>query len=493
MPAERRPSLPLRIQLAAALVTAMLSGLTAAWVWFGWQEQWRAWQAEALEAGITLHAWLVDPVNRDPAPFTVTPLAAPFEPATREAAEGAPLAPAGWFETAFSFLPGAATPDNPAAAGRIAFRIYSPKLHYPISTVESTASGADALRFGRIIRVLATYCGDPQVYVHTATTGWLRVEGPKVWGCASAPADHRLPLLLVLAGVLAACFGWAASLAGRIGRLAGDIETLSDHGNTGLLDTSGPEEVAAIARAANGMLHAERERIARRAAILSGISHDLGTPAARLRLRAALIGDDDLRRKFEADIDRMSEMSNSVLSFARHEMEAEDLREVSLTALLTAIADDYADAGDPVTLEDPGNIELPAPRSIFQSGEPASTVPLHDRRRILCTCRPMALRRAITNLIDNALKYGGAAHLSLTTGPGTVAIHVDDEGAHLPPEELERLVEPFARGNNARARQGIGLGLTIVDSVARLHGGSLAFAARPQGTRATLTLRQQIG
>ena len=276
-------------------------------------------------------------------------------------------------------------------------------------------------------------------------------------------------------------------------RLAGDIETLSDHGNTGLLDTSGPEEVAAIAKAANGMLHAERERIARRAAILSGISHDLGTPAARLRLRAALIGDDDLRRKFEADIDRMSEMSNSVLSFARHEMEAEDLREVSLTALLTAIADDYADAGDPVTLEDPGNIELPAPRSIFQSGEPASTVPLHDRRRILCTCRPIALRRAITNLIDNALKYGGAAHLSLTTGPGTVAIHVDDEGAHLPPEELERLVEPFARGNNARARQGIGLGLTIVDSVARLHGGSLAFAARPQGTRATLTLRQQIG
>lgn len=482
--------LPLRIRLALALILVFVAGLASAGSWALWSSSWKQWQASALEAGIALHAHLTDPKANGPAPFMVTPLQGPFETSEKAPADSAPLAPSGWFETAFSFLPGSVLSSGPESSGRIAFRIYSPKLHYPLSAVEGTAGGTDALRFARIVRVLATYCGNPQVYAHTQQTGWLRIAGQPVWGCEAAPDDYRLPVLLVCALIMAASLGWAGSVSGRLARLAHDIDGLARHGQTGLIDTSGPQEIAAIADAANDMLHAERERIARRAAILSGISHDLGTPAARLRLRAALIGDEELRRKFEADIDRMSEMTDSVLSFARNEMEAEPLREVSIAALLTAIADDYADAGEPVTLDEPGDMVMDAPRSIFQSSARQQPVPLHDRRRVLVSCRPQALRRAITNLVDNALKYGNCAHLSLASLPGAIAIQVDDKGNHVPPEELEKLIEPFRRGDNARARHGVGLGLTIVDSVARLHGGILSFTALPEGTRATLTIRQ---
>jgi signal transduction histidine kinase len=161
----------------------------------------------------------------------------------------------------------------------------------------------------------------------------------------------------------------------------------------------------------------------------------------------------------------MDSMLGATLQFARDEATSEPRRRTDVTALLASVVDDMADAGRPVTME---------------SAEP-----------VVCECQPAVLKRALTNLIDNAVKYGKRAHAAIRATPRAAEITIDDEGPGIPDAELARVFQPFYRVEGSRSREtgGIGLGLAIALTAVQAQGGTLTLANRPEGgLRALLTL-----
>lgn len=228
------------------------------------------------------------------------------------------------------------------------------------------------------------------------------------------------------------------------------------------LDESGPTELATVARAFNQM-SADLELIDQdRALILAGISHDLRTPLTRLRMGIEMAADEDLREGMSADVEEMDKTIGQFLDFSRSEG-GEAPQNVDIAALLAEIATQYRRRGFNVT-----SILPPDP-----AAEDAKTV------------RPQALRRAINNLIDNALRHAGSespVELALGTSNDDGCIEVRDAGPGIPDKDVERMKRPFTRLEAARSNvTGAGLGLAIVDRIARSHNGRLELLPRPGG------------
>ncbi|MBI5898142.1 MAG: HAMP domain-containing protein [Rhodocyclales bacterium] len=225
------------------------------------------------------------------------------------------------------------------------------------------------------------------------------------------------------------------------------------------LDENGPTELATVAHAFNQM-SADLARIDQdRALILAGISHDLRTPLTRLRMGIEMAGDELLREGMTADVEEMDKTIGQFLDFARSEG-GEAIAEVDLPALLNEIAGQYRRRGYAVDCS--GSIDVP-------------------RLRL----RPQAMRRAVSNLIDNALRHAGRdqpVEIALAGDDDGWTVQVRDHGPGIPPAEIERVKRPFARLESARSNAvGAGLGLAIVDRVARGHGGKLALLPRDGG------------
>ncbi|MBL8259569.1 MAG: HAMP domain-containing protein [Candidatus Competibacteraceae bacterium] len=223
------------------------------------------------------------------------------------------------------------------------------------------------------------------------------------------------------------------------------------------LDERGPLEVRRAARAFNTMQERLIRYIEDRDRILAAVSHDLKTPITRLRLRAELLDDPALREKFLADLDDMQGMAQASLDFLRGGEDSEPIAAVDLDALLESLQEDAEETGHAVGI----------------SG--AAARPLR--------CRPLALKRCLTNLLDNALKYGQQVELAVEDAPARVNLIVRDRGPGIPEAELERVFEPFYRLEGSRSRDtgGAGLGLSIARNIARAHGGELSLRNRPQG------------
>jgi signal transduction histidine kinase len=236
-------------------------------------------------------------------------------------------------------------------------------------------------------------------------------------------------------------------------------------GGTALAET-GPREVARAATAFNAMQGRIQAHLAERTQILAAISHDLQTPLTRLRLRSELIDDTVLRDKLLADLDAMQALVREGIAYARSAHSgSEAARSVDLHALLDSLVCDYTDAGQPVTLE--------------------------GAEGLMLETRPQALRRLITNLVDNALKFAGNAQLTAGRGEHGIFIAVRDDGPGIAPEELQAVMQPFYRVENSRSREtgGTGLGLAIAQQLAQALGGRLALRNREEGgLEARLTL-----
>jgi signal transduction histidine kinase len=205
--------------------------------------------------------------------------------------------------------------------------------------------------------------------------------------------------------------------------------------------------------------------IADRTRIFTAMSHDLKTPITRLRLRAELLEDDALRAKFTRDLEEMEAMVTQTLDFMRDADAREAVQRVNAMALLESLQTDYQDSGNRVRIE--GGIAQPYPG------------------------RPLALRRCLTNLVDNAVRYGGQATIRIEDDAERLAIRILDDGPGIPEQELEQAFEPFFRGEASRNREtgGTGLGLGIARNIARAHGGDLVLRNRPEGgLEALLTL-----
>ena len=192
----------------------------------------------------------------------------------------------------------------------------------------------------------------------------------------------------------------------------------------------------------------------------------LRTPITTLRLRAEFVDDEDLRMRMIGTLDEMQAMTEASLAFAKGDAAGEPTRVVDLAALVESVVEDLAAQGLDAAL----------------AGEPA---------RAVLPCRPMALRRALTNLVENATRYGGEARVRVARCGGDVAISVEDRGPGISETELKRVFEPFVRLEGSRSQEtgGAGLGLAIARSAVRAHGGDITLENRADGgLRAVMVL-----
>jgi signal transduction histidine kinase len=283
------------------------------------------------------------------------------------------------------------------------------------------------------------------------------------------PPAWALPNLVSL-GLTAGLAGLAVVVAVRrlarpLARLAAAADALGRGEASPPLPEEGPADLKSTVHAFNRMQARLKRFVDDRTAMLAAVSHDLRTPITSLRLRAEFVEDEETRERMLETLDEMQRMVEVTLTFAREEATSEETRVVDLAALVESITADLADLGADVACASPGRLPYP--------------------------CRPLALRRAVRNLIENAVRYGTRARVGLESDREGIRILVDDDGPGIPPEEMERAFEPFVRLEGSRSREtgGIGLGLAIARSIARSHGGDVRLANRPEGgLRATLAL-----
>lgn len=285
---------------------------------------------------------------------------------------------------------------------------------------------------------------------------------------AGPTMSPRLILALgVMAAMIALLTAWAVRrLTAPLTLLANAAERLGRDVGAPSLAVSGSREVRSAANAFNTMQERLRRLIENRTQMLGAISHDLRTQLTLLRLRAETVDQTDDRDRMLNTIGEMEDMLTATLSFARDEATSEAGKRIDIGALVGSVADDMADAGLPVEV------------SIIEAG-------------VVAECKPLALRRALTNLIDNAVKYGGKATVTMHAKVEQIEIAVDDEGPGIPEDQLGRVVQPFVRLEESRNRStgGIGLGLAIAASIAEAHGGTLTLSNRREGgLTATLAL-----
>jgi signal transduction histidine kinase len=302
-------------------------------------------------------------------------------------------------------------------------------------------------------------------YIRLSAGDWLRIQGNAPTEIFAWPWHLLANLGLMLGAVIVLVWFAARTTVKPLTDLARAARDLGEDLRRAPLAEDGPSEVRQAAHAFNAMQLRIRHDIEERERFLAAVSHDLKTPVTRLRLRSELLGDTELRQRFLHDLDDMQDLLGGALDFLQGKAVEEAMQPVDLAAMAESLADDFTAAGGTVTLQESESLRVVA--------------------------RPRALRRAFANLIDNALKYGGCADISLSAANGELLIAIADDGPGLPEGELERVFEPFYRIETSRNRStgGVGLGLAIVRQIADSHGGTVSLENRAEGgLRAVLRL-----
>jgi signal transduction histidine kinase len=267
------------------------------------------------------------------------------------------------------------------------------------------------------------------------------------------------PLFIIILALAAAglAYGVARVATAPLRRLSKAAVDLGRDLNRPPLAVEGPSEVRSAAEAFNIMQVRLKRDLAERTHMLAAITHDLQTPMTRLRLRLEKVPDEALREQLLADQEAMLTMIREGLDLARASGEVEPLQELDIDSLLHSLCEDACDAGADVAITARCDCSVPT--------------------------RPQALRRCVSNLLDNALKYAGAAELSAVRLGEAIQIRVVDHGPGIPPDRIEAMMEPFVRMESSRSREtgGVGLGLTIARILAERAGGTLELKNRPSG------------
>jgi signal transduction histidine kinase len=286
---------------------------------------------------------------------------------------------------------------------------------------------------------------------------------------ASLWSPHAALSTLVMMAAVLVFGGWATGWVGRpLATFAAAADRLGRDVNAPRLPEDGPREVRRAVAAFNEMQGRIRRFVEDRTQMLAAISHDLRSPVTRLRLRTELLPEGEGRDKMLRDLDEMEAMVASALDFARGVADDEAGRSIDLSATLEAVCDNAADMGLDAEFEWEG--------------------------RLVCFCRPMSMRRALANLIENAARYGRRARVRARAADRSVEVVIEDSGPGIPEAELDKVFNPFHRVEGSRNRKtgGIGLGLTVARGIIRAHGGDIRLENRPEGgLRATVILPQE--
>ncbi len=278
-----------------------------------------------------------------------------------------------------------------------------------------------------------------------------------------------LSTTLMAAGVVGVAAIMLRGLVRPLQRLAAAADAIG-RGPTVEVAETGPQEVRHVARAFNGMQARLDQLVQDRTQALAAVSHDLRTPITRLRLRAGFIDDPAMQTAMDADLDEMEAMVEATLAYLRGE-ETTEAREITdLSALLSTLVDDAADAGADAVFDGAGHLALP----------------LHAS----------SVKRAFANLLNNAITYGGGAQVSLAASADSVRVTVEDRGPGIPEADLRRVFEPFQRldASRNRATGGVGLGLAIARRAIENEGGLITLSNRAEGgLRAEVVLPAALG
>lgn len=281
------------------------------------------------------------------------------------------------------------------------------------------------------------------------------------------PGKLLIALLVLLVSVVALSLLAVRWLTRPLRALGQAAEALGRDIDRPPLVEAGPLEVRHAARAFNTMQERIQRYIQDRERLLGAVSHDLKTPITRLRLRAEMLDDAVLRTKILQDLAEMQSMTDGALDLIRGAPRDEPESEIDMQALFESIQADREDMGQ--------RVELSGTAAPYRG-------------------RPVALRRCIENLIDNAMKFAGETSVHLEDGPERLIVRIADRGPGIPDAALSRVFEPFYRLEGSRSREtgGVGLGLGIARDIARAHGGDLRLANRPAGgLEAVLTLARR--
>lgn len=285
---------------------------------------------------------------------------------------------------------------------------------------------------------------------------WTTVAPEPAFGLSAWQQRIVLWFILSAVAMVPITYVFARRLSAPIRLFAEAAERLGRDPRTEPLAMGGPSEIGVAVRAFNDMQERLRRYVEDRTAMVGAIAHDLRTPLTRLRFRIETLPDEQ-RTKMAADLDQMEAMISAALTFVRDASQPGERTPLELSSLLESLCDEMAETGHSTAVE---------------SGE-----------RVVIEGDPMALRRLFSNLLENAVKFGGRARARVFLENRHAVVEIEDDGPGIPLADRERVFEPFYRREPSRSREtgGIGLGLAVVRSIARGHGGDVDLVNRRGG------------
>ncbi len=269
---------------------------------------------------------------------------------------------------------------------------------------------------------------------------------------------QTLPLFGAVAAIVIILSIWAMRrLTAPYRALESAVKRIGEDVKIPPLPEYGSSEYKSAARAVNAMQEQLRDYVADREQLAAALAHDLRTPLTRIRLRLELLRKSQLRQSLMQDLNDIEAISRSVIDFATYEVVDEEQEKIDFWSLVDSIVDNY-------------------PEVTFDKKSAAS-------RKFICFGRPIALRRCVTNLIDNAVTYGEKANVSLKQVGNDIVLAIKDKGPGIPQAKLDEVFQPFRRVEGSRNRQtgGFGLGLTIARNIAQRCGGDIKLENDPEG------------
>jgi len=338
-----------------------------------------------------------------------------------------------------AYLPGGAIPGLENLLGTVRASAHSQADHLPMRPL------ADIRPIGAMTAEVGLSDGS-----------WVRFAAPLLTVTPFSPLKLGAPLAAMLASVLLIAAWVLHRWTQPLTHFVAAAERLGTDIHAPPLAERGPYEVRTAARTLNVMQERIRRLVEDRTAFAAAIAHDLGTPITRLHLRAHEIEEDNTRTRILADLDQMRRMITATLEFARLDFAAEPSETIDVGSLVQSLCDDFIDGGQDVTVT---NLEP-----------------------VIIRSKPIALRRALSNLLDNAVKYGARARVGLVSTPTNFRLFIDDDGPGIPASEVEAAFQPFRRLTSTPEQiVGTGLGLSIARSIVRGLGGEIALANQPSG------------
>ncbi|MFZ5748414.1 MAG: ATP-binding protein [Pseudomonadota bacterium] len=302
--------------------------------------------------------------------------------------------------------------------------------------------------------------------LQTRDGAWIHFQSREPVSRWHAPVDWLLSLLFLAGAVLVVTALLVRTLAAPLRALAQAANRIGFADSRVRVESTGPQELRRLADAFNAMQTRIAELLESRTQALLAVSHDLRTPLARMKLRLGGGERPEDRIAMRADVDEMQDMLDSLLDYlgGGSELDSDPAERTNLAALAQLIVEQQQDMGAEASYKGPDRLDAVLHR--------------------------VALRRAIANLVENAIKYGGCAEVALTRDGGDAVLAVADRGPGIAAEALPHVTEPFYRADEARARstRGLGLGLAVVARVVAAHGGTLTLTNREQGLVAAIRL-----